>query len=210
METPRRGDPPEPERRARLLLHPLRHRLLFEYAAGTRSPSELAAELGERLNVVSYHTAMLARAGLLDLVRTERHRGAIAHFYRAQRFGEIDDADWERLPLDLRHALVRRTLELTWREATAAVPSGGMDDGTAHVSRDLLELDERGRAELAGLLRSTLEQARRIAAACRARPGQATRPSELIVLGFSREPDAAPPARGSRRPARARGPSARA
>jgi DNA-binding transcriptional ArsR family regulator len=67
----------------RLLAHPLRDRLLFEYQGDPTSPSKVARRLGESVSLVSYHTDVLARNGCLELVRTERRRGAIEHFYRA-------------------------------------------------------------------------------------------------------------------------------
>jgi DNA-binding transcriptional ArsR family regulator len=179
------ADAADSARHARILAHPLRHRLLLEYAQAVTSPSKLAAALGERVNVVSYHTGVLAKAGYLELVRTEPHRGATEHYYRARGFGEISDRDWERLPSRLRRTLVRRSLELVWRDASAALPAGGMDAATAHVSRALLTLDEPAREQLAALLRSTLERAGSIGDASRARDASGAR-SELVILYFTR------------------------
>src|SRR5690349_14771742 len=49
-----------------------------------RSPKQLADALGEadRLGLVAYHVRMLADRGLVELVRTEQRRGALAHYYR--------------------------------------------------------------------------------------------------------------------------------
>jgi DNA-binding transcriptional ArsR family regulator len=175
---------PEDRRLARLIAHPLRHRLLWEYASQVTSPSRIAAVLGERVNVVSYHTNVLLQAGLLDLVRTERRRGATEHFYRSHVLGAIEDDDWSRLPVPARRMAVRRVLDVIVRDLGDAVPLGGMDDPTMHVSRTFLTLDDPGRAELAAVLRTTIETAQRIEEqSCRRRDGPVHR-SEMIVLRF--------------------------
>jgi hypothetical protein len=172
--------------RGHLLRHPLRQHLLFKYAERVTSPSEVAAALGERLNLVSYHTNVLVDAGCLELVRTEQRRGAHQHFYRAVDTSEIDDADWERLPPRMRRALVRLTMDTSWREASDALPRGGMDAATSHVSRSLLALDEQGRGELAALLQATVAEARAIERQSRERGASDDVPCELIVMGFER------------------------
>jgi hypothetical protein len=170
---------------ARMVAHPLRQRLISAYTAETTSPSKLAAGLGEPVNLVSYHTGVLLRAACLELVRTEKRRGATEHFYRATMPPDIEDRDWEQLPTPLRRLLVRRLLEDQWRDAVNALPCGGMDDSTAHVSRSFMRLDGQGRSELAALLRATVLEARRIEAASRARDDAAARPAELVVLSFA-------------------------
>jgi len=172
--------------RGHLLRHPLRQHLLFKYAERVTSPSEVAAALGERLNLVSYHTNVLARAGCLELVRTEQRRGAQQHFYRAVATSEIADAEWEQLPERLRRVLVRLTMDTSWREASEALPRGGMDAATAHVSRSLLVLDEQGRRELASLLQATVADAREIGRQSRERGADDDLPCEVIVIGFER------------------------
>jgi DNA-binding transcriptional ArsR family regulator len=171
---------------ARLLRHPLRQLLLFKYAERVTSPSDVADALGERLNLVSYHTNVLRRAGCIELVRTERRRGASEHFYRTVLTSEIDDAGWEQIPTRLRRALVRLTIDAGFREAGDALPRGGMDAATAHVSRSFLVLDGQGRTALAALLHETVAGALAIERASRKRESADTTPYELIVMGFER------------------------
>lgn len=170
----------------RLLRHPLRQHLLFKYAERVTSPSEIAAALGEKLNVVSYHTNVLLEAGCLALVRTEPRRGAHQHFYRAVLTSEIHDADWEQLPTRLRRALVRLTIDAGFTEAGDALPRGGMDGAATHVSRSFFLLDERGREALASLLYETVSTALAIETASRERAAHDALPYELIVMSFER------------------------
>src|SRR5688572_5659710 len=96
---------------AKALEHPLRVELFFRFHAAEISPAEIARELGEPLNLVAYHTRMLERMGCIELVRTERRRGAEAHFYRAVIDPVIDDDDWARLSPRARRALTLTSLD---------------------------------------------------------------------------------------------------
>jgi DNA-binding transcriptional ArsR family regulator len=72
---------------ARRVMHPTAIAILelLAVVAGSdepeRTPKQLAAVLGERIGNVSYHVRMLRDRGLIELVRTEPRRGALAHFY---------------------------------------------------------------------------------------------------------------------------------
>lgn len=63
--------------------HPLRARILALLDEGEASPKEIAGQLGEKLGNVSYHVRILARLGLIELVRETPRRGAVEHHYRA-------------------------------------------------------------------------------------------------------------------------------
>lgn len=62
--------------------HPLRIRLLVLMDDQEWSPRDLAQALDAPLGVVSYHVRMARDYGLVDMVRSEPRRGALAHFYR--------------------------------------------------------------------------------------------------------------------------------
>jgi hypothetical protein len=170
----------------KLLRHPLRQRLLFEYATRVTSPRDVAAVLDARLNLVSYHTRKLLDAGCLELVRTERKRGAHQHFYRAVVASEIHDDDWEHLPVRLRRVLLRRTMDAMFSEAGDALPRGGMDSRHTHVSRSFLTLDDEGRAALASLLYTSFQAVLEIQNESRRRGAAGQAPWELIVMSFER------------------------
>jgi len=172
-----------PDDVARLLAHPLRQRLLFEYDRPT-SPSKAARRLGEPVNLVSYHTGVLRRRGWIELVRTERRRGATEHVYRSTGPPDIEDRDWARLSLRVRRAIVLGTLGATAEEARTAALAGGFDEGTAHLSRSLLDLDEQGVAEVAATLRGAIDEMARIAAAARERNAAGTERHEVTIQFF--------------------------
>jgi DNA-binding transcriptional ArsR family regulator len=73
------------EHLARATAHPLRVAVLEILGIdGGRvlSPSDLSQELQIPLSNTNYHVTELAKAGLIDLVRTRQVRGATEHFYR--------------------------------------------------------------------------------------------------------------------------------
>ena len=80
---PREVERPYDAKLAKALAHPLRAQILERLERRTASPSELADELAAPLGNVSYHVRILAEAGLIELVRTTRRRGATEHHYRA-------------------------------------------------------------------------------------------------------------------------------
>ncbi len=73
------------EQLARATAHPLRVSILEILGIDggrTMSPSDLCHELQIPLSNTNYHVTELAKAGLIELVRTRQVRGATEHFYR--------------------------------------------------------------------------------------------------------------------------------
>jgi DNA-binding transcriptional ArsR family regulator len=81
--------------------HPLRRKILRRslQSAEAISPDQLANELGERLNDVSYHVRVLKDAGALKLVDTQPVRGVVRHCYRADK--GVAELPWVREALGL-------------------------------------------------------------------------------------------------------------
>jgi DNA-binding transcriptional ArsR family regulator len=179
----------EPERLydarlAKALSHPLRARILEQLERQTASPSDLAEQLAAPLGNVSYHVRILAEAGLIELVRTTRRRGATEHHYRAAASEPITRSDGRDLtaPRPAASAMgqapvsapgpdpqapspARRTAgdargnEDPVRESVAEVRRhvrlcGGSAAGQAHVTRAALVLDDEAWSEL----RKAIEQ----------------------------------------------------
>ena len=178
----------------RALSHPIRHRVLVALNERVASPKELAAELGEPLGNVSYHTRVLAQLGCIELVSTTQRRGALEHHYRAVMRPYFDDAAWARIPTSTRRALFDSELDRLWNDVAEAAKAGGFDHPRAHVSWTALELDEQGFAEVAELLASVVERALEIqaeAAGRRIDHGDGAGPeirSEIGILHFERAP----------------------
>ena len=168
---------------AHLLAHPLRQHLLFEYDEPT-SPSKVAARLGERVNVVSYHTDVLRRHGWIELVGTEQRRGATEHVYRSTGPRVIEDAVWAQMPARTRRAIILGALNAMASETKSAALAGGFDHAKAHLSRCLLELDDSALDQVAATLRDTVSRVEQIAAEARDRAPTETARHELTIQCF--------------------------
>ncbi|HWK28315.1 MAG TPA: hypothetical protein VNS09_17255 [Solirubrobacter sp.] len=156
------------------------------YSDRVTSPVELAAALREPLTGVSYHTQHLLRHGLIELVRTERKRGATKHYYRAVVPPEVDDDEWLALPPALRRSFAGAILAAIWHDMIDAQAAGRLEDPGVHLARTPLELDTEGWDELSALLRDLGAAAARIQAESRARtPAHELRGSRLALLHFA-------------------------
>jgi DNA-binding transcriptional ArsR family regulator len=171
--------------------HPLRLRVIEAISdKGEASPSALAREFKVPLATVSHHVRVLRDLGWIEVSHTAQRRGAIEHFYRAVRQAVVDDAQWERVPAQLRRGMTASVLRRIVTEASEAVTSGGFDDAVAHVVRMRFELDQRGRQELSEALASAQRQADEIQqrSAARAASHAESAPDagswELAILHF--------------------------
>ena len=91
--------------------HPLRAQLLSRLNERVASPVELARELDESVQLVSYHVRILRDLGFVELVRTTPRRGAIEHHYRAIRKPFFSDQDFASLPANARGTISGGILE---------------------------------------------------------------------------------------------------
>jgi DNA-binding transcriptional ArsR family regulator len=175
-----RSTQPVDERLVKALAHPLRQRILEVLNDKIASPSDVAAELGEKLGDVGYHVRVLQECGAVELMRTEQRRGAVKHFYRATARPMLTDEQWARLPLSTRRELFGQTLDRLWRHIGYAAQHGGFDHPQAHVSWADFTLDEQGFQELVTLLEETLERTFAIQANALARLSDAGDDAEQV------------------------------
>ena len=69
----------------RALAHPLRLRLLEEFAGSPRTTMQVAAALGEPPTRLYHHVNALERAGILKLARTRQVRGTTEKYYEVAK-----------------------------------------------------------------------------------------------------------------------------
>ena len=173
------------QRLVRAIGHPLRLRLLTIFNERVASPSDLAAELGEPIGNVSYHTRILARLGCVELVRTKQVRGAVEHYYRAVVRPVFSDEDWAELPLSIRKSLAGAVLTEIADDMGASANEGGFDRDEVHLSRTPLTLDQQGWQELNELLQELAGPALEIQAQSAARlHSDGAQDSEAAVLAL--------------------------
>jgi DNA-binding transcriptional ArsR family regulator len=138
--------------------HPLRWQMLEALNEGEASPAQLARRFGEPVNLVAYHMGILAKAGGVEMVRTEPRRGSTEHYYRATMRPYFADREWSRLPTETRRALLAVETKRIVNDIRAAAAGTGLDHPKAHVSWSPMELDREGYDEVATLLSGVLDQ----------------------------------------------------
>jgi DNA-binding transcriptional ArsR family regulator len=173
------------------IAHPLRHRILTLLSNRVASPSEMSTELDEPLGNVAYHVRTLLDLGCIELVRTAPRRGALEHYYRAIIRPIFSEDDWAQLPIQTRNALIDQTLRSIVSDVSDAAAAGGFERDDVHASRTVLDLDETGYGELAGLINDLVDRALEIHAesvARRAKSKDGAEPlaTELAIIHFER------------------------
>jgi DNA-binding transcriptional ArsR family regulator len=172
--------------------HPLRWQMLEALNEGEASPAQLARRFGEPVNLVAYHMGILAKAGGVEMVRTEPRRGSTEHYYRATMRPYFADREWSRLPTETRRALLAVETKRIVNDIRAAAAGTGLDHPKAHVSWSPLELDREGYDEVATLLSGVLDQLNDIQARSSVRQGEKASKNnkklstEVAILHFER------------------------
>lgn len=139
------------------LSHETRAHALTVFTERPASTKEIAAELKKSVSAVWYHVDKLLKLGCIELVRSERRRGAMEHFYRATVRHFFDTQTWESLPEHNRLAIAMGILRSIAGDVDEAVRAKTVDTVDNHLSRTLLMLDPEGWKESNELLDETLE-----------------------------------------------------
>lgn len=137
------------DRVLRVISHPIRIEALRVLQSRTASPKELAEELGESINNVSYHFKYLHLEDCIEIVSTAPRRGAVEHYYRAKATPAHAGGSWPRLPEAIRAEISGVEVRNLFGEAIRALNAGTFDAGE---SRSLywtpMDLDEEGWRQL--------------------------------------------------------------
>ena len=173
----------------RALGHPLRARALASFNERTRSPKEVAAELGVPVSKLGYHVKVLRECGCIELVSTVPRRGATEHFYKGTTRSFFNDSNWERLNTDAKSGISVTGLKMIFASARAAVEAETFDSrGDRHLSRTPLIVDEQGWGDLTEALAETLERVAEIQAESSQRLAESERDegirATVAILGF--------------------------
>jgi DNA-binding transcriptional ArsR family regulator len=188
----RRGATKPPDARViKAMGHPLRRELLVALNEGEASPVQLARRFDEPVNLIAYHVGILAKAGAIELVRTEPRRGSTEHYYRAMMRPFFEDREWRNLPRETRRAVFAADIKRIVSDIRAASAGTGLDHPKAHVSWTTLELDSQGFNEVAELLGGVLDEVLEIQARVAGRQADAGAkperlPTEVAILHFER------------------------
>jgi DNA-binding transcriptional ArsR family regulator len=165
--------------------HPLRMQLLSRLNERVASPVELARELDESVQLVSYHVRILRDLGFVELVRTTPRRGAIEHHYRAVRRPYFSDEDFAALPPNARAAIAGSVLEGVIDHAAQAHEDGVFErNADANITSADIVLDDEGWAKLAAKVAEVYEYATELQAEAipRIQDGAGSLTARLAVL----------------------------
>ena len=131
----KKSDLPLKERLIKAMGHNLRVRILAYMNDRPWSPRELADELDEGLSQVSYHVKVLHDFALIELVRTEPRRGAVAHYYSAVHRAFMPSSITKKFPKSGRRSMIVETIEDANMDVAASLESGKFDErDDYHVS----------------------------------------------------------------------------
>jgi hypothetical protein len=129
----------------RLLQNPGQYVALAVLIQRPASKSDVAKELGVKLNKADYDVGQLEKMGFVEAVGTEKRRGMPTTIYRAVQRPVFSSEEWDKLSQDEReryslwaHQLVLREIATAWYARTFQARS------ESHTSRSPLRLDERG------------------------------------------------------------------
>jgi DNA-binding transcriptional ArsR family regulator len=112
----------------RALAHPLRVQILEVLNEREASPNELMDILSFPLGNIAYHTRVLEKCGCIELVGTEKRRGAVEHFFRAKPRSYIGHQDWRKVPRSVRNEVSGASLEAFLHRIFEALEAGTIDD----------------------------------------------------------------------------------
>lgn len=146
------------ERLVAAFSHETRAHALGVFAVRPASTKEIAKELNKSVSSVWYHVDKLVDLGCIELVRSEKRRGATEHFYRATVPHFFDDETWASLPEKNRHEIALGILRLIAGDLNEAVQAEALDTIDNHLSRSLLHLDREGWNESKEVLDEALER----------------------------------------------------
>lgn len=170
--------------------HPIRVDALQILNEREASASEIARQIGEDLKKVGNHIKALAEYDCIELVRTEKKRGAEEHFYRASLRPHIRHEEWVQLSPQARHEISALVFQAIVAEALAAFRAGKFDSRTNRfLAWQPMKLDEQGWQELKRELDESLERIQEIAARADERlcqSGETGFPAVAAAMSFER------------------------
>src|SRR3954451_11186738 len=122
--------------------HPVRVECLTILTKRVASPRQLSELLAHDLSNISYHVRTLDELGLIELVKEESVRGAVAHFYKAVERPILSEPEWQQLPSQVRNAISGYGWDLLFKDAAEAIEKGTYDSRQdVHLGRTTLLLD---------------------------------------------------------------------
>lgn len=182
---PRRPNTLDPHL-VRALAHPLRVQILEVLNERRASPNELMEILSFPLGNVAYHTRVLEKCDCIELVGTERRRGAVEHFFQAKPRSYIGHQDWRKVPRSVRNEVSGASLEAFVDRAFDALEAGTIDDREeTTLCWTTMAVDQLGWTEAAEVLEEAMARLQSVYEQSRARLEISGEEAMPIVTGVA-------------------------
>jgi DNA-binding transcriptional ArsR family regulator len=181
----RRPDRIDP-RLVRALLHPLRVEILHLLNEREASPNEMMDLLEVPLGNAAYHARVLEKCGCIEVVRTERRRGAIEHFFRAVPRSYIGHQDWRKVPRSVRTQISGASLESFMSRAIDALEAGTIDDREdTTLNWMTMAVDQLGWTQAAEVLDEALVRLQMVYEQSRGRMAMTGEDATQMIVGLA-------------------------
>ena len=181
---------------AAALSHPTRVQAMTILNERTASPRQIAAEIGEPLNNVTYHVNQLRDLGCIELERTEAAHGGrvLERFYRATRRNYFDEEAWDALSVRERLGITGTAMKIIAKDIAQSMASGAFSSGDgAHFGRSALQVDPQGWHEINELIERCNDEVIEIEGRVAERAAEGEQPSinaKVVIVQFRSTPDA--------------------
>jgi len=170
--------------------HPTRLHAMIVLWEREASPREIAAELGEPVNNVTYHVNQLRELGWIEQVAERPARGGrvMEHFYKATRSTIFDDLDLASLRPEELRVIDMTILRAMSKDIEQAIASGTFfvhDDN--QLTRIPIDVDEQGWTETKEILDRALEELLEVKETVlrrTAESGEETIPTKVEIIHF--------------------------
>lgn len=146
---------------AKASAHPVRVKIMAALTMRTASCKELEADIGEKLNTISYHMKVLKGLGCVELVKSDSVQGGrvLESFFRATQRPYMSTEAWDGLSESEKHEWVVTTMRLITEDVEKAMEQGTFlnpDDNV--ITRSPMVVDAEGWAETIELLDRTVDE----------------------------------------------------
>jgi hypothetical protein len=149
------------------------------------------------LGNVAYHTRVLEKCDCIELVGTERRRGAVEHFFQAKPRSYIGHQDWRKVPRSVRNEVSGASLEAFVDRAFNALEAGTIDDREeTTLCWTTMAVDQLGWTEAAEVLEEAMARLQSVYEQSRARLEISGEEAMPIVTGVAAFEVAGPSANG--------------
>lgn len=178
------------DRLAAAMSHPTRMFAMTVLWEREASPREIAAELGEPVNNVTYHVKQLLDLGWIELVAQRPARGGrvVEHFYKAVKDSVFSDDELNSLDREQLWTIDRSIMRSMSKDITEAMVSGTFFARKDNqLTRIPLEVDEQGWEETREILERALDELlalRKTVLERTAVSGEETAPTKVEIIHF--------------------------